>query len=101
MAKSQSYLSSIDFLLLMQVACIVQLGIMRLTQIEVGTTILIKNASLFVLFTTAVSSLFDTFCLRSIQILFISRVQMKSWAGKALETVNCCAFLKRRLIGAC
>jgi hypothetical protein len=23
-----------------------------------------------------------------------------SWAGKALETVNCCAFLKRRLIGA-
>jgi hypothetical protein len=31
----------------------------------------------------------------------ISRVQMKSWAGKALETVNCCAFLKRRLIGAC
>jgi hypothetical protein len=33
-------------------------------------------------------------------ILFLSRVQMKSWAGKALETVNCCAFLKRRLIGA-
>jgi hypothetical protein len=32
---------------------------------------------------------------------FISRVQMKSWAGKALEIVNCCAFLKRRLIGAC
>jgi hypothetical protein len=31
----------------------------------------------------------------------ISSVQMKSWAGKALETVNCCAFLKRRLIGAC
>jgi hypothetical protein len=34
----------------------------------------------------------------------VSRVQMKSWAGKALElleTVNCCAFLKRRLIGAC
>jgi hypothetical protein len=31
----------------------------------------------------------------------LSRVQMKSWAGKALETVNCCAFLKRRLIGAC
>jgi hypothetical protein len=31
----------------------------------------------------------------------ISRVQIKSWAGKALETVNCCAFLKRRLIGAC
>jgi hypothetical protein len=31
----------------------------------------------------------------------ISRVQMKSWVGKALETVNCCAFLKRRLIGAC
>jgi hypothetical protein len=31
----------------------------------------------------------------------ISRVQMKSWAGKVLETVNCCAFLKRRLIGAC
>jgi hypothetical protein len=30
-----------------------------------------------------------------------SRVQMKSWAGKALETVNCCAFLERRLIGAC
>jgi hypothetical protein len=25
----------------------------------------------------------------------VSRVQMKSWAGKALETVNCCAFLKR------
>jgi hypothetical protein len=22
-------------------------------------------------------------------------------AGKALETVNCCAFLKRRLIGTC
>jgi hypothetical protein len=35
------------------------------------------------------------------QIQLISRVQMKSWAGKALETVNCCAFLKRRLIGAC
>jgi hypothetical protein len=31
--------------------------------------------------------------------LEISRVQMKSWAGKALETVNCCTFLKRRLIG--
>jgi hypothetical protein len=31
----------------------------------------------------------------------ILRVQMESWAGKALETVNCCAFLKRRLIGAC
>jgi hypothetical protein len=31
----------------------------------------------------------------------ISSVQMKSWAGKALETVNCCAFLKRRFIGAC
>jgi hypothetical protein len=31
----------------------------------------------------------------------VSSVQMKSWAGKALETVNCCAFLKRRLIGAC
>jgi hypothetical protein len=31
----------------------------------------------------------------------ISSVQMKPWAGKALETVNCCAFLKRRLIGAC
>jgi hypothetical protein len=31
----------------------------------------------------------------------ISRVQMKSWAGKALETVNCCAFLKRRLMGVC
>jgi hypothetical protein len=28
-------------------------------------------------------------------IFIISRVQMKSWAGKALETVNCCAFLKR------
>jgi hypothetical protein len=27
--------------------------------------------------------------------------QMKCWTGKALETVNCCAFLKRRLIGAC
>jgi hypothetical protein len=25
----------------------------------------------------------------------------ESWAGEALETVNCCAFLKRRLIGAC
>jgi hypothetical protein len=35
--------------------------------------------------------------------LNLSRVQMKSWAGKALdmETVNCCAFLKHRLIGAC
>jgi hypothetical protein len=32
---------------------------------------------------------------------FISRVQMKSWAGKALITANCWAFLKRRLIGAC
>jgi hypothetical protein len=30
----------------------------------------------------------------------ISRVQMKSWAGKALETVNCCAFLKRSLLTA-
>jgi hypothetical protein len=38
--------------------------------------------------------------LTSIRIL-ISHVQMKFWAGKALETVNCCAFLKRRLIGAC
>jgi hypothetical protein len=34
-------------------------------------------------------------------MLIISRVQIKSWAGKALETVNCCDFLKRRLIGAC
>jgi hypothetical protein len=33
--------------------------------------------------------------------ILLSRVQMKSWAGKALETVNCCAFLKRRLFGAC
>jgi hypothetical protein len=33
--------------------------------------------------------------------IFISRVQMKFWAGEALETVNCCASLKRRLIGAC
>jgi hypothetical protein len=31
----------------------------------------------------------------------LSRVRMKSWARKALETVNCCAFLKRRLIGEC
>jgi hypothetical protein len=31
---------------------------------------------------------------------FLSRVQIKSWAGEALETVNC-FFLKRRLIGAC
>jgi hypothetical protein len=29
----------------------------------------------------------------------VLRVQIKSWAGKALETVNCRAFLKRRLIG--
>jgi hypothetical protein len=29
------------------------------------------------------------------------KYQMKSWAGKALETVNCCGFLKRRLIRAC
>jgi uncharacterized membrane protein YkvI len=31
-------------------------------------------------------------------------VQMKSWAGEALElleTVNCCAFLQRRSIGGC
>jgi hypothetical protein len=34
-------------------------------------------------------------------IRLVSRVQMKSRAGKALETVNCCAFLKRRLTGAC
>jgi hypothetical protein len=33
--------------------------------------------------------------------LVLSRVQMKSWAREALETVNRCAFLKRRLIGAC
>jgi hypothetical protein len=33
--------------------------------------------------------------------ILLPRVQMKSWAGKTLETVNCCAFLKRRLIGAC
>jgi hypothetical protein len=32
---------------------------------------------------------------------FVSGVQMKSWAGKALEIVNCCGFLNRRLIGAC
>jgi hypothetical protein len=25
---------------------------------------------------------------------YVSRVQIKSWAGKALETVNCCVFLK-------
>jgi hypothetical protein len=31
----------------------------------------------------------------------LSRVQMKSWAGEAWETVNCCAFLKSRLIGVC
>jgi hypothetical protein len=31
----------------------------------------------------------------------ISGIQMISWAGEALETVSCCAFLKRRLIGAC
>jgi hypothetical protein len=30
----------------------------------------------------------------------LSRVQIKSWAGKALETVNYCAFLKRTLIAA-
>jgi hypothetical protein len=33
------------------------------------------------------------------KILVVLRVQLKSWAGKALETVNSCAFLKRRLIG--
>jgi hypothetical protein len=33
-------------------------------------------------------------------LIFISRVQMKSWAGKALKTFNCCAFLQRGLIGA-
>jgi hypothetical protein len=32
---------------------------------------------------------------------YLSYVLNISWAGKALETVNCCAFLKRRLIGAC
>jgi hypothetical protein len=37
----------------------------------------------------------------SLLLSIISSVQMKSWAGKALETVNCYAFLKRRLIGAC
>jgi hypothetical protein len=30
----------------------------------------------------------------------LSRVN-ESWAGKALETVNYCAFLQRGLIGAC
>jgi hypothetical protein len=30
-----------------------------------------------------------------------NKIQIKSWTGKALETVNCCAFLKRRLSGAC
>jgi hypothetical protein len=34
-------------------------------------------------------------------LIEISRVQMKSWAGKALETVNCYVFLERKLIGAC
>jgi hypothetical protein len=34
-------------------------------------------------------------------LFLISRVQMKSWAGKALESFNCCAFLKHRIIGAC
>jgi hypothetical protein len=34
-------------------------------------------------------------------VLVISRVQIKSLIGKALETVNCCAFLKRRLTEAC
>jgi hypothetical protein len=34
-------------------------------------------------------------------VKLLARVQMKSWAGKALETVNCYAFLKRRLIGVC
>jgi hypothetical protein len=43
-----------------------------------------------------------TYIINHVNSLFaISRVQMKSWAAKALETVNCCAFLKRRLIGAC
>jgi hypothetical protein len=28
----------------------------------------------------------------SLLLLMIWRVQIKSWAGKALETVNCCAF---------
>jgi hypothetical protein len=40
---------------------------------------------------------------RKIHIKFtfkLSRVQIKSWAGKALETVNSFAFLKRRLIEA-
>jgi hypothetical protein len=31
----------------------------------------------------------------------LSRAQMKSWDGEALETVNYCAFLQRGLIGAC
>jgi hypothetical protein len=34
----------------------------------------------------------------------LSHVRMKSWAGKALETANCCVFfkfLKCRLVGAC
>jgi hypothetical protein len=37
----------------------------------------------------------------TLSLSIVLRVQMKSWAGKALETVNCCAFLKRRLIGPC
>jgi hypothetical protein len=31
----------------------------------------------------------------------VGKIFQKAWAGKTLETVNCCAFLKRRLIGAC
>jgi hypothetical protein len=31
------------------------------------------------------------------KISIVSRVQRKSWAAKALETVNCCAFLKRKV----
>jgi hypothetical protein len=33
-------------------------------------------------------------CLTCGSIKNVSRVQMKSWAGKALDTLNCCAFLK-------
>jgi hypothetical protein len=33
-----------------------------------------------------------------LQLAIISGLQMKSWTGKALETVNCFAFLKCKLI---
>jgi hypothetical protein len=82
------------------------LYLLRLLHISSSFHLCVVNKTLFTLrpaieFIQNVFLYFSYFSILFILHYIISRIQMKSRAGEALETVNCCAFLKRRLTGAC